>query len=166
MFLNDEQKMLAIEIGDLLIERNETVAVSESTTGGLLSAALLSVGGASKYYVGGGVVYTLASRTALVGVPAERYVDYRGTTPEMLAELAETIRHRLRATWGIAESGLAGPTGGRFGAPAGRTTLSVAGPVVRTEVTETGLTDREMNMVEFTTLALRFLSQAIKDANG
>ena len=67
MFLNDEQKILAIEIGDLLIERNETVAVSESTTGGLLSAALLSVGGASKYYVGGGVVYTLASRTALVG---------------------------------------------------------------------------------------------------
>ena len=166
MFLNDEQKMLAIEIGDLLIERNETVAVSESTTGGLLSAALLSVGGASKYYVGGGVVYTLASRTALVGVPAERYVDYRGTTPEMLAELAETIRHRLRATWGIAESGLAGLTGGRFGAPAGRTTVSVAGPVVRTEGTEAGLTDREMNMVEFTTLALRFLSQAIKDANG
>jgi nicotinamide mononucleotide (NMN) deamidase PncC len=84
----------------------------------------------------------------------------------MLAELAETIRQHLRATWGIAESGLAGPTGGRFGAPAGRTTLSVAGPVVRTEVTETGLTDREMNMVEFTTLALRFLRQAIKDANG
>jgi nicotinamide-nucleotide amidase len=164
MFLNDEQQQLAEQIGNRLIDRGEKVAVSESTTGGLISAALLSVGGASKYYAGGGVVYTLASRTALVGVPAERYADYRGTTPEMLAELAATIRERLGSTWALAESGLAGPTGGRFGAPAGRTTLSVAGPVTRTEIMETGITDRVANMVEFTTLALRYLDQAIKDA--
>ena len=165
MFLNEEQRTLAHDIGTLLIKRSETVAVSESTTGGLVSAALLSVGGASKYYSGGGVVYTLASRTALLGIPAERYVDYRGTTPEMLTEIAHAVRERLNTTWGLAESGLAGPTGGRFGAPAGRTTLSVAGPVARTEVLETGFTDREINMVEFTTLTLRFLKLAIQNAN-
>ncbi len=166
MFLTDEQSTLALEIAELLIARGEKVAVSESTTGGLVSAALLSVGGASKYFAGGGVVYTLASRTALAGVPAEQYANYQGTTPEMLATLAEAMRQRLDATWCIAESGLAGPTGGRFGAPAGKTTLSVAGPVVRTEVMQTGIADRVENMVEFTTLTLRFLKQAIQDANG
>ncbi|MDA0798181.1 MAG: CinA family protein [Chloroflexi bacterium] len=166
MFLTDEQSTLALEIAELLIARGEKVAVSESTTGGLVSAALLSVGGASKYFAGGGVVYTLASRTALAGVPEEQYANYQGTTPEMLATLAEAMRQRLDATWCIAESGLAGPTGGRFGAPAGKTTLSVAGPVVRTEVMLTGIADRVENMVEFTTLTLRFLKQAIQDANG
>jgi nicotinamide-nucleotide amidase len=82
----------------------------------------------------------------------------------MLATLAEAMRQRLAATWCIAESGLAGPTGGRFGAPAGKTTLSVAGPVARTEVMLTGIADRVENMVEFTTLTLRFLKQAIQDA--
>ena len=82
----------------------------------------------------------------------------------MLAFLAESMRERLGATWCIAESGLAGPTGGRSGAPAGRTTIGVAGPVARTTVVETGISDREANMVEFTTLALRFLRDAIREA--
>ncbi len=166
MFLNDEQKTLAVEIGARLTERGETVAVAEATAGGLISAALLFVAGASRYYAGGGVVYTLASRTALAGVPAEQYANYQGTTPEMLASLAESMRQRLSATWCIAESGLAGPTGGRFGAPPGKVTVSVAGPVVRTEVMQTGLSDREENMVEFATRGLRFLSQAIREAGA
>ena len=164
MFLTDEQEQLANDIAERLIARGETVAVAESTTGGLVSAALLAVAGASRYYAGGGVLYTLNSRTALVGVPAESYANYRGTTPEMLATLAETMRERLGASWCIAESGIAGPTGGRFGAPAGRTTLGVAGPVARTEVIETGLSDRQANMTEFATQALRYLRDALDDA--
>ena len=163
-FLNEEQQALADEIAAALTARGETVAVSESTTGGLISAALLRVAGASKYYAGGGVVYTLASRTALVGVPAERYENYQGTTPEMLAELAEAMRTRLDAAWCIAESGLAGPTGGRSGAPPGKTTIAVAGPVNRVQVYETGISDREANMIEFTTLALRYLRDAVAEA--
>ena len=166
MFLNDEQERLAHEIAAQLIACGETVAVAEGTAGGLISAALLSVAGASRYYAGGGVVYTLGSRTALAGVPPEQYANYQGTTPEMLASLAESMRQRLGATWCIAESGLAGPTGGRSGAPPGRTTIGVAGPVARTEVIETGLSDREANMVEFTTRSLLFLSNAIQEANG
>jgi PncC family amidohydrolase len=166
MFLNDEQQRLALEIAAKLTERNETVAVAESTTGGLISAALLWVAGASRYYRGGGVLYTLASRTALAGVPAEHYANYQGTTPEMLAFLAESMRERLDATWCIAESGLAGPTPGRSGAPPGKTTVSVAGPVVRTEVIQTGISDRGENMIEFTTRGLRFLSDAISEAGA
>jgi PncC family amidohydrolase len=164
MFLNDEQQALAQEIATLLTDRGETVAVAEATAGGLVSAALLWVPGASKYYAGGAVTYTLASRTALAGVPAERYANYRGTTPEMLTELVESMRQRLGATWCIAETGLAGPTGGRFGSQPGHATLSVAGPVTRTDVIETGIADREANMIEFATRALRYLRDAIKDA--
>jgi len=166
MFLNDEQEKLAHGIAAQLIARDETVAVAEGTAGGLISAALLSVAGASRYYAGGGVVYTLGSRTALAGVPPEQYANYQGTTPEMLTSLAESMRERLGATWCIAESGLAGPTGGRFGAPPGRTTISVAGPVACTEVIETGLAGREANMVEFTTRSLLFLNNAIREAKG
>ena len=166
MFLNAEQERLALEIATRLTTRGDTVAVAEATTGGLISAALLSVAGASRYYAGGGVVYTLDSRTALAGVPSEQYANYRGTTPEMIASLAESMRLRLGATWCIAESGLAGPTGGRFGASPGRTTMGVAGPIARTEVIETGLSGREANMVEFTTRSLRFLSRAILEADA
>ena len=93
-FLTDEQKDLANEIAALLTERGETVCVAESTTGGLVSAALLWVAGASKYYAGGSVLYTLGSRTVLAGVPASMFENYRGTTPEMIAAIADAMRQR------------------------------------------------------------------------
>jgi PncC family amidohydrolase len=163
-FLNDEQKALANETAALLTERGEKVAVAEGTAGGLVSAALLWVPGASRYYAGGGVTYTLNSRIMLAGVPAETLENYRGTTPEMIATLAESMRQRLGADWCIAESGLAGPTGGRSGAAPGRVTIGVAGPISRTEVFETGIADREANMIDFTTRTLRYLRDAILDA--
>jgi nicotinamide-nucleotide amidase len=163
-FLTDEQKDLANEIAALLTERGETVCVAESTTGGLVSAALLWVAGASKYYAGGSVLYTLGSRTALAGVPASMFENYRGTTPEMITAIADAMRQRLGATWCIAESGLAGPTHGRSGLPPGRTTICVSGPVTRVNVQQTGLPDREPNMIAFTTLTLRYLRDAIKEA--
>ncbi len=163
-FLNDEQQALANEIATLLTDRGQTVAVAEATSGGIVSAALLWVPGASRYYAGGGVTYTLNSRIQLAGVPAETLENYRGTTPEMIATLAESMRQRLDADWCIAESGLAGPTGGRSGAAPGRVTVGVAGPVNRTEVFETGSDDRGENMETFATLALRYLRDAILEA--
>jgi PncC family amidohydrolase len=164
MFLTDDQKGLAQEIASLLTGRGETVSVAEATTGGLVSAALLWVAGASRYYSGGAVTYTLNSRTELAGADAAQYVNYQGTTPAMITHLAESMRQRLGSTWCIAESGLAGPTPGRSGAPPGKTTIGVVGPVSRTQVYETGIADREANMVEFTTLTLRYLRDAIRDA--
>ena len=164
-FLNADQIALTEELATLLTTRGEKVAVAESSAGGLISAALLAVPGASRYYAGGGVVYTLASRTQLAGSDPSLYENYRGTTPEMLASLAESMRERLGADWCIAESGLAGPAGSsQSSAPVGRTALAVAGPVARTEIQETGLDDRAENMVEFTTRALRFLRDAIAEA--
>jgi PncC family amidohydrolase len=160
-FLSPEQAELASEIAALLTAREQTVAVAEGTAGGLVSAALLWVPGASRYYAGGGVLYTLNSRVQLAGAPAALFENYRGSTPEMIAAVAAAMRERLGATWCIAESGLAGPTGGRSGAPPGRTTVAVAGPLSRSQVFETGSTDREANMVQFTTLSLRFLRDAL-----
>ena len=162
-FLNGDQEELAAAVGALLRSRGETVAVAESTTGGLVSAALLSVAGASGYFSGGVVVYTLKSRTELAGVPAEQYENYRGTTAAMLASLAESMRQRLGSTWSVAESGLAGPTGGRT-APAGRTLVSVVGPRSAGETLETGSDDRVANMSAFTTFALRTLRDTIQAA--
>jgi len=163
-FLTQEQKDLANEIGTLLTERGEKVAVAEATAGGLVSAALLWVPGASRYYAGGAVVYTLDSRVALAGADAKLFENYHGTTAEMIAAIAESLRQRLNATWCIAESGLAGPTSGRSGLPPGRVTIGVAGPVSRTEVKETGVNDREANMIEFTTMTLAYLRDAIQEA--
>lgn len=163
-FLTDEQQSLAEEIAALLTERGETVSVAEATTGGMLSAGLLSIAGASKYYVGGGVVYTLKSRVELAGVSPEEYRNYRGTTPEIVASLASSMRERLETTWCLAESGVAGPPGGRSGTASGRTNVAVAGPVSRSAVYETGLEDRATNMSEFTTLSLRFFAEALREA--
>lgn len=162
-FLDDEQQGLAVEIASLLTERGETVAVAEATAGGLISAALLWMPGASKYYRGGGVLYTLNSRIVLAGYPAAELAEYRGTTPEMIEKLAGLMRERLDATWCIAESGLAGPTGGRSGAAPGKVTIGVSGPVSRVEVIETGSDDREANMAAFATLSLRLLRNAIAE---
>ena len=163
-FLDSDQQALAQEIADLLTNRSETVAVAESTTGGFVSAALLWVAGASHYYKGGGVLYTIDSRVALAGMSRDLYTNYQGTTPEMLAALAEAMRVRLNATWAIGEAGLAGPTSGRSGAPPGRTTIAVAGPLPRTTRIETGLADRGENMAAFTTHTLRFLRDTLIEA--
>jgi PncC family amidohydrolase len=163
-FLSSEQEALATEIASLLTGRGEAVSVAEGTTGGLISAALLWVPGASRYYAGGGVIYTLNSRIKLAGVPAESLANYQGTTTEMVAMLAESMRERLGSTWCIAESGLAGPTGGRSGQPPGITRLAVAGPLSRVQVFETGSSDREANMIAFATAALILLRDAVRDA--
>ena len=165
-FLSNEQEALAGEIASLLTQRGETVSVAEGTSGGLISAALLSVPGASRYYAGGGVVYTLNSRVQLAGVPAETLANYQGTTPEMVATLAGSMRERLGSTWCVGEAGLAGPTGGRSGQPPGVTRIAIAGPVSRVQVFETASADREANMVTFTTHALTLLRDAIREAAG
>ncbi len=165
-FLTDEQKALANEIATILTERGETVSVAEGTAGGLLCAALLWVPGASKYFAGGGVVYTLNSRIQLAGVPAQSLENYQGTTVEMVATLAEKMRERLGSTWCLAESGLAGPTGGRSSSPPGTTRMAVSGPISRSQVIETGSNDREANMIEFTTISLRFFRDALKEAKA
>ena len=155
---------MARDLGALLKERGETVAVSESSTGGLVSAALLAIPGASAYFVGGAVTYTGTARNGLLALPAELPPETRSSS-EPYAELAaRTIRERLGTTWGLAETGAAGPTGNRYGDAAGHTCLAVAGPAARVLTLETGHGDREANMWEFARAALDLLHEAVKEA--
>ncbi len=155
---------MARDLGALLKARGETVAVSESSTGGLVCAALLSVPGASAYFVGGAVVYTGAGRHALIGLPATLPAATRSSS-EPYAELgARTIRERLGTTWGLAETGAAGPSGNRYGDAAGHTCLAVSGPVDRVLTLETGRDGREANMWEFASAALGLLHEAVRAA--
>ena len=156
-----EINQVAEEIARRLVERKESVAVGESAAGGLISAALLGVAGASAYFKGGVVVYTGDGKQRLAGMTPEDLAVHRSATVPHTAMLARTIRERLGATWGIAETGAAGPTGNRYGDAAGHAALAVSGPIERTEVIETGQTDRRQNMAAFALAALRLLERAL-----
>jgi len=152
---------LAEKVAALLTERRETVAVAESSTGGLVSAALLAVPGASAYFLGGGVIYTRTARTVLLGIPDEAMAGMRASTEAYAALLARTARERFAATWGLGESGATGPTGNRYGDAAGHSCLAVAGPTDRAITLETGSADRRANMRAFAAAALDLLAQAL-----
>jgi PncC family amidohydrolase len=138
------------------------VAVSESSAGGLVSAALLAVPGASAYYLGGGVVYTSRARAAILQLPANAMEGMRSSTEAYALLGARTIRERLRATWGLAETGAAGPTGNSYGDAAGHSCFAVVGPVERAITLETGSADRVANMLAFAHGALALFLQALE----
>src|SRR5262244_1615523 len=118
-------------IGERLKARKETIAVSESSAGGLISAALLAIPGASAYFLGGGVIYTQAARRALLGIADESVKGMRSSTEAYALLCARTIREKLGTTWAVAETGATGPTGNRYGDAAGHACVAVAGPVER-----------------------------------
>ena len=152
---------LAQDVADRLRARGESVAVAESSAGGLISAALLAVPGASTYFRGGAVVYTAAAKTALTGLEPEQLAEHRLATPEHALLLAHAARERLEATWGIGETGAAGPTGNRYGDSPGYACVAITGPLDWTATAETGSADRSTNMQEFAAAALRLLAQAL-----
>jgi nicotinamide-nucleotide amidase len=152
---------IAEKIAAHLIARRETIAIAESSTGGLIAAALLSVPGASAYFVGGAVVYTKVARTVLLGIQDADMQGLRAATEAHSLLIARRVRERHGATWGLGETGATGPTGNRYGDPAGHTCLGVAGPIERVTTLETGNADRRANMDAFTKRALELLSEAI-----
>jgi nicotinamide-nucleotide amidase len=156
-----ELETLAASLGALLKERRETVAVAESSAGGLISATLLAVPGASAYFLGGGVIYTQVARRALLRLPDESLKDMRSSTEAYALLKARTIRELLGATWGLAETGASGPTGNRYGDAAGHACIAVAGTVERAITVETGHGDREKNMWIFAKRALELLETSL-----
>ena len=151
----------AEKVAALLKERRETVAVAESSAGGLLSAALLAVPGASAYFLGGAVVYTYAARGVFLDLPSTALTGLRPATEPYALLLGRTVRQRLSATWGLAETGATGPAGNRYGDPAGHACLAVAGPVERVLTLETGQTDRLANMRAFVAGVLDLFAQSL-----
>ena len=155
---------LAAALGALLKERKQTIAVAESSAGGLISAALLAVPGASAYFLGGGVIYTQAARRGLLRVPDEAMKNVRSSTEAYAQIKAKAVRELVGATWGLAETGASGPTGNRYGHAAGHACIAVSGPVERVITVETRDADRERNMWTFTRAALELLEQAVRAA--
>ena len=153
---------MADAVGALLKARNETVAVSKSSTGGLIAAALLAVPGASAYFVGGGVIYTHKAREALLEAHLEDHPGMRASTEPYALLCATAIRERLGATWGLGETGATGPTGNRYGDAAGHSCIAVSGPRARSITLETGQSDREGNMWRFARASLDLLEQVLR----
>ncbi len=156
---------MASGLGALLKQQECTVAVAESSAGGLVSAALLSVPGASAYFRAGGVIYTRDARRALLGLP-EEVITMRAATEEYALIVAKAMRERLGVTWGLSETGATGPTGNRYGDAAGHGCMAVAGPVEMAVTVETGSADREANMWAFAEAALELLETAVRKGGG
>ena len=150
----------AESIAKLLKERKETIAVAESSTGGLISAALLALPGASAYFLGGAVVYTQAARKALLGV-TELPAGMRASTEAYALFAARTARERFGASWALAETGATGPTGNRYGDAPGHTCIAVVGKVEKAMTLETGMIERVENMRKFSETAFEFLTAVL-----
>jgi nicotinamide-nucleotide amidase len=158
-----ELTSMAASVAALLKARQHTVAVAESSAGGLISATLVAVPGASAYYRGGGVIYTGAARQALLQVPDDAMTGMRASTEPYALLKARTVRQQLGTTWGLSETGASGPTGNRYGDAAGHACIAVAGPIERVITLETGKGDREANMWTFAKAALDLLEACIRE---
>ena len=150
----------ARSIAKLLQDSNSTVVIAESSAGGLISAALLAVPGASAYFLGGAVVYTGKAREALLDIAALPS-GMRPSTEGYALLLARTARQRFGATWALAETGATGPTGNRYGDAAGHACIAVAGSAERAITLETGSADRVVNMRAFAAAALDLLERCL-----
>ena len=148
---------IAKQVGTLLVKRGETLGVSESSSGGLISAALLAVPGASRFYRGGGVIYTPQAFKGLMGLTKQDITGMRSSTEPYARFMAGQIRTKLRATWGLCETGASGPDGNGYGDAAGHTCIGFVGASEGDSKTlETGLSDRQDNMFLFAKEALEF----------
>ena len=156
---------MAASVGALLKQYNQTVAVSESACGGLISATLVAIPGASAYYVGGAVIYTHMSQRGLLHVPEQAMAGIRASSEPYASLNARTIRDSLETTWALSETGATGPTGNSYGDDAGHACIAVAGPVERVITLETGDADREANMWAFAHAALELLEQCVRESH-
>jgi PncC family amidohydrolase len=152
---------LVEKIGVVLKERKQTIVIAESSTAGLISAALLGVAGASAYFLGGAVVYTRQSRRLLLDIPDAALDGMRPSTEPYALMMARAAQQRFSSTWALAETGATGPTGNRYGDAAGHSCFGIAGPAEGSMTLETGASDRLGNMNAFTRAALDFLLKTV-----
>ena len=136
--------------------------MAESSTGGLISASLLAVPGASAYFLGGAVVYTRDARRVLMDISDEGMKGFRSSSQPYAQLLAEQMRTRFNSDWGLSETGAAGPTGNRYGDAAGHSCMGLAGPENAVITLETGSADRFANMQVFAATALKLLLRKLE----
>jgi len=155
---------LGSAVGGLLKERKQTLAVAESSAGGLINASLVAVPGASAYYLGGVVIYTGAGRQALLGLTREDMTGIRSASEPFAKLLAQRVRASLGATWGVSETGASGPSGNRYGDAPGHACIAVSGPVEGVITVETGSAEREANMWVFARRAIELFESCLRKA--
>ena len=157
------QELIAVaeRIAAILIARKQTIAVAESSTGGLISASLLAVPGASAYFLGSAVVYTRQARRILMDIPDADMKGIRSASEPYAEILASQIRRRFASDWGLSETGATGPTGNRYGDAAGHSCIGIAGVEATAITIETGSADRVANMHAFTSAALNALLETV-----
>lgn len=151
-------------VGALLKERQQTIAAAESSAGGLINATLVAVPGASAFYLGGGVIYTVNARQGLLGLEKQDVAGMRSASEPYAQLLARRVRERLGASWGLSETGASGPTGNRYGDAPGHACIAVSGPTDAVITLETGSADREANMWLFARRALALLEDCVRKA--
>jgi nicotinamide-nucleotide amidase len=154
---------IAERIAAILIARRQTIAVSESSTGGLISAALLAVPGASAYFRGGAVVYTADARRLLMEISDPDMIGMRSASEPYAQLLAKRLCERFSCDWGLSETGATGPQGNRYGDAAGHSCMAVTGPRQSVMTLETGSADRVGNMHTFASTALTFLLKNLSE---
>ena len=155
---------LAEKCAALLRAKKHRIAIAESSTGGLISSALLAMPGASDYFLGGGVIYTVKSRLVFLGLGEADLAGMRPSTEAYALLAARRVRERFAADWSLGETGAAGPTGNRYGDAPGHSCIAVAGNIERAITIETGQSDRIANMRAFAAAALRLLAETLASA--
>jgi PncC family amidohydrolase len=161
--MDEELLARATAVADRLLARRETVAIAESSSGGLISAALLAVPGASRYFLGGAVVYTGKARMSLLGLTREDVAGMRSASEPYALLLAGRVRENHGTVWGLSETGAAGPTGNGYGDPAGHSCVAVSGPRETAATVRTGDQTRTANMTAFAVAALGLLLASLED---
>lgn len=153
---------LAEKAAALLRVKKHRIAIAESSTGGLISSALLALPGASDYFLGGAVVYTVKSRLVFLGLGETDLAGMRPSTEAYALLAAKRTRERFAADWALGETGAAGPTGNRYGDAAGHSCIAIAGDSIERAITiETRQSDRIANMRAFAAAALTLLAEAL-----
>ncbi len=155
---------MAATLGALLKEKQHTIAVTESSCGGLISAALVAIPGASAFYRGGAVIYTRVAQQGLLHIPDSAMEGIRASSEPYALLNSRTVRQALGVTWALSETGASGPTGNAYGDSAGHACFAVSGPVERTLTLETANDDREANMWVFAKAALDLLDQCLRES--
>jgi PncC family amidohydrolase len=151
-------------VGNLLKERKQTLAIAESSAGGLINAALVALPGASAYYLGGCIIYTGVGRSALLGITPQDMASLRPASEPFAKLLAQRVRDNLGATWGLSETGASGPSGNGYGDKPGHACIAVSGPIEAVITVETGSADREVNMWTFARRAVELLESCLRKA--
>lgn len=160
-----EDDTLAAEIGELLMARSEKVAVSETTAGGLISARMLSVPGASRWFESGLVPYSSPTKWEVLNLDREIAREHGGVSAQWVSATAEAMRKATGAAWAVAESGIAGPQGSRKSQkPVGSVAIGVSGPGGTSAAEMVLPGSRSQVMAAISEKALEALRDALKKA--